>query len=1385
MMSTATDTARPDEWQHASLTQPSSSSPLPPMTSPTTYVVQNRQHGKPIQPNSMDLLLQQPYSRHENVTSTQQTVPVTQPMSKTYRDNALPTIQGVQLVPATALPDQLRSVFRFELFNAVQSKCFVSAFKTDDNLVVSAPTGSGKTVIMELAICRLMAESRGNDFKVVYQAPTKSLCAERYRDWQTKFGPLNMQCAELTGDTDISHLRNVQSANIIITTPEKWDSVTRKWKDHVKLIQLVKLFLVDEVHILKECRGAVLEAVVSRMKSVAANVRFIALSATVPNSQDIATWLGRNSASPHMPALREVFGESFRPVELKKYVYGFEARGNDFAFESMLTQQLPDIISKHGHGKPVMIFCSTRKATTTTAKMLADMWSNSHSSERLWKGPVRPLSLTCNDLKVTSVAGVAFHHGGLDQADRRNVEQAFLHGQINVICSTSTLAVGVNLPCYLVILKGTNAWTDNGLQEYADLEVMQMLGRAGRPQFETSASAVILTRKEKVSRYQKMVSGEELLESCLHRNLIEHLNAEIGLGTVYDLASAKQWLAGTFLHVRMKQNPSHYRFREDVETCADDDLLEQLCQMDIALLSQAGLVEEGTRSLSCTGFGEAMARYYVSFETMKSFIGLPPKAKLSEILTALELSILAEAKEFRDLRMMAGEKSFYKEINKAPEIKFPIKVDVALQAHKVSLLIQAELGNVTIPDGDNHKKHHQAYRLDKCTVFIHASRLIRCIIDCQIHLKDAVSTRNALELGRSLAAHVWDNTASHLRQIDGLGEVSVRKLASASIDSIDTLMNTEPSRIELVLGRNPPFGRELLKKLESFPNLRLCIKETGRELKRGKGVTIRFLVEIGFLNVIVPYQYKKKQVYVCFLAETSDGSLIDFRRFSARNLQKGTEVFLSVELIKPTSYINCHVMCVEVAGTSKYAELRLKDIPASIYPRQQHSAGTNEGRSSDDSRDQISRAHGDEFDDGGIDDQDLLAMEVNDSGIETVEDIDEILDDEDHKNRVRPRRRFSKTAHATKHEHDDDDDVSAYKEPTQLSNGRWTCQHVCNERKKDCKHKCCKEGVTRPKRRPKAEPKIKHEDKTQTKITSLTNLKRKAGAGETEAKQLDKIHNSVSKSGTDIKRVSQKSTEGPVVKKVKLSKGNQPGTCSGTELEAIPQDLELGSDVELCPASRSAAEVRKESEFSTASYELGEDFFNFASDGADVLAANKAWANLEMNACEEELDATLPELKDAFADNVAADFLMSEFDLGGTEPTLEHVAFSDVLRSGKGLFIMGDSSSPVKKMPQDAAKIDLEEQFDPSVDCGDFSMKPLEDISPTDQLAPLDDSLTTSSVVTPPELTIRTPELESNVPQNETEEERKERLYEEDQKKKWEGIDQWLYDELHEYVEIV
>lgn len=251
-----------------------------------------------------------------------------------------PVIQGIQLVSLNDLPDRLRSIFPFPLFNAIQSKCYSTAYKSDDNLVVSAPTGGGKTAILEMAICRMVSTFKTDQFKIVYMAPTKSLCSERHRDWQSKFASLDLQCAELTGDTDQTRLQHVQNANIIVTTPEKWDSMTRKWNDHIKLMQLVKLLLIDEVHILKDTRGATLEAVVSRMKSVGSNVRFLALSATIPNSQDIATWLGKNHDDQFLPAREERFGEEFRPVKLQKFVHGIAYKGNDFGFESVCDPKL-------------------------------------------------------------------------------------------------------------------------------------------------------------------------------------------------------------------------------------------------------------------------------------------------------------------------------------------------------------------------------------------------------------------------------------------------------------------------------------------------------------------------------------------------------------------------------------------------------------------------------------------------------------------------------------------------------------------------------------------------------------------------------------------------------------------------------------------------------------------------------------------------------------------------------------------------------------------------------------------------------------------------------------------------------------------------------------
>jgi ATP-dependent DNA helicase HFM1/MER3 len=544
-----------------------------------------------------------------------------------------PVAQGIPLVFVTKLPDRIRSVFPFPNFNAVQSKCFERIYKSDENFVLAAPTGSGKTAILELAVCRAFANHPVGQYKIIYQAPIKALCSERQRDWQKKFSLLGLTCAELTGDSDSVNLNQVQKADIIITTPEKWDSITRKWKDHEKLMRLIKLFLIDEVHILKEDRGAILETVVSRMKSIGTDVRFVALSATVPNLEDVATWVGKSAAVPYAPAHSERFGEEFRPVKLKKHVCGYNGPNNDFQFERFLGDKLPEVISRYSERKPIMVFCFTRNSTVNTAKMLTNWWSSNVSHHGYWKPPSKPIAIQNQDLKACIASGVAFHHAGLDGNDRLAVENGFLAGDINVICCTSTLALGVNLPCHFVIIKHTVTWSNLGAQEYSDLEIMQMIGRAGRPQFDSTAIAVIMTRQSKVRRYETMVTGQEVLESRLHLGLIEHLNAEVVLGTIRDLASARKWLSGTFLNVRMKQNPTYYQLEGVRSAQSVDEQLDDICLRDLALLQESSLIQ-GDECFRSSDFGESMARYYVKYDTMLLIMGLQPKAHISEIVIA-------------------------------------------------------------------------------------------------------------------------------------------------------------------------------------------------------------------------------------------------------------------------------------------------------------------------------------------------------------------------------------------------------------------------------------------------------------------------------------------------------------------------------------------------------------------------------------------------------------------------------------------------------------------------------------------------------------------------------------------------------------------------------
>jgi activating signal cointegrator complex subunit 3 len=117
---------------------------------------------------------------------------------------------------------------KFEFFNPIQTQVFHTLFHTDSNALIGAPTGSGKTIMSELAILRVFANTPNK--KVIYIAPLKALAKERIIDWKIRLGSENLKKSvlELTGD-NTPDIKALQEADLLITTPEKWDGISRNW----------------------------------------------------------------------------------------------------------------------------------------------------------------------------------------------------------------------------------------------------------------------------------------------------------------------------------------------------------------------------------------------------------------------------------------------------------------------------------------------------------------------------------------------------------------------------------------------------------------------------------------------------------------------------------------------------------------------------------------------------------------------------------------------------------------------------------------------------------------------------------------------------------------------------------------------------------------------------------------------------------------------------------------------------------------------------------------------------------------------------------------------------------------------------------------------------
>ncbi|KAL8186309.1 UNVERIFIED_CONTAM: activating signal cointegrator 1 complex subunit [Gekko kuhli] len=167
-----------------------------------------------------------------------------------------------------------------------------------------------------------------------------------------------------------------------------------------------------------------------------------------------------------------------------------------------------------------------------------------------------------SNLKLTLAFGIGIHHAGLHERDRKTVEELFVNCKIQVLIATSTLAWGVNFPAHLVIVKGTEYY-DGKTRRYVDYpitDVLQMMGRAGRPQFDDQGKAVILVHDIKKDFYKKFLYEPFPVESSLLEVLSDHLNAEIAAGTISSKQDAMDYITWTYFFRRLIMNPRSQPF---------------------------------------------------------------------------------------------------------------------------------------------------------------------------------------------------------------------------------------------------------------------------------------------------------------------------------------------------------------------------------------------------------------------------------------------------------------------------------------------------------------------------------------------------------------------------------------------------------------------------------------------------------------------------------------------------------------------------------------------------------------------------------------------------------------------------------------------------------
>ncbi|CAF4907602.1 unnamed protein product [Rotaria sp. Silwood1] len=418
----------------------------------------------------------------------------------------------------TRVAGLLEKYRNIQSFHTWQKKCLdLPARRKNQNLIYTLPTSGGKTLVAEIMMLNCLLHRH---LDAIFILPFVAVVQEKVRSLQPFADELGFHLEEYAASKGrYPPIKRRMKRSLYICTIEKANSLINSLIENHRMADL-GIVVVDELHMIGEGqRGAILESLLTKVRSVTPQLQIIGMSATLANIDDLLKFLDA-----------QFYEERFRPVELEEYVKVndivykidrnnsndnnqlIEHRRLDFKYTKQHLLNDPDrlvgLVSEVIPNDSCLVFCPSKINCENVARLIISFMPEKLLEDNREKRSILLESLVevnegnlCDTLKTTIPYGVAYHHSGLTGDERQLIEEAFLDGILTCLTCTSTLSTGVNLPAKRVILRSPYV----GSQFLTLAQYKQMSGRAGRTGQSQTGECYVIAHEKDMKQLREML----------------------------------------------------------------------------------------------------------------------------------------------------------------------------------------------------------------------------------------------------------------------------------------------------------------------------------------------------------------------------------------------------------------------------------------------------------------------------------------------------------------------------------------------------------------------------------------------------------------------------------------------------------------------------------------------------------------------------------------------------------------------------------------------------------------------------------------------------------------------------------------------------------------